>query len=212
MERVELRALMAESQGDNDMWARRSVMLLDCLEGTDIDYASPTLLDDMTAAASSKAAIKAFLETLPGWPGSFLKAARDHISYLQCAINTAKHYHLRDLHRPAFLSAEVRAYLLGAADANGEIGYKRAVELIDCLQGSNVDFEGSTMFEDMIAAASQNPAIKNFLESLPGWDERERSDASAADDVSRVSLPDVVGYSTMLIAKTRDHLADQHSS
>lgn len=61
----------------------------------------------------------------------------------------------------------------------------------------------------MIAAASQNQEMKNFLESLPGWDERELSDAIVADDVSRVPMRDVVAYSTMLIARTRDHLADQ---
>lgn len=57
--------------GGDAMWAGRSVVLIDALEGTGIDFPeieSEALLEKMEAVRADFADVAAFLDTLPGYP------------------------------------------------------------------------------------------------------------------------------------------------
>ncbi len=70
-----------QNGGSDAMWADRAVSLLKALDGTGVDLASDTLLDDVIAAGEIHPKVSQFLVSLPGYPSAPAEAIRQ-LGYL----------------------------------------------------------------------------------------------------------------------------------
>lgn len=92
MDRARIRHELTKDPSEQTLMRGRTLMLLDSLDGTDIDFASSTLLADMTKEAERNENIKAFLKTVPFWPNIEHVAAKEAVGYLQMdIIKAAEH-------------------------------------------------------------------------------------------------------------------------
>lgn len=82
MTNIETQELINAVMSNGDpLWALRTTSLLEAMDGTDIDLASETLLDDVIAAADAHPKIMQFLVNLPGYPDDAAEAIKQ-LEYL----------------------------------------------------------------------------------------------------------------------------------
>lgn len=71
----------AVHDGGEALWAGRTASLLEALDGTGVNLASDTLLDDVIAAGESHTKVSQFLVGLPGHPSDPAEAIKQ-LGYL----------------------------------------------------------------------------------------------------------------------------------